>query len=99
MNWHAKFGAVLAIFDFSKKVRGRSCPQPFICFHDPLIFLDFIPCSLFTCGRRGGLMFSELDSRASAPGGHFLIRGYWGCAAVWGRILTTGLTIMGSHFQ
>ena len=29
MNWHAKFGAVLAIFDFSKKVRGRSCPQPF----------------------------------------------------------------------
>ena len=30
MNWHAKFGAVLAIFDFSKKVRGRSCPQPFI---------------------------------------------------------------------
>ena len=30
MNWHAKFGAVLAIFDFSKKVRGRSCPQPFM---------------------------------------------------------------------
>ena len=26
-------------------------------------------------------------------GGHFLIRGYWG------RIFTTGLTIMGSHFQ
>ena len=33
------------------------------------------------------------------PGGggeHFLIRGYWGCAAAgWGRIFTTGLTIMG----
>ena len=29
MNWHAKFRAVLAIFDFSKKFRGRSCPQPF----------------------------------------------------------------------
>ena len=30
-------------------------------------------------------------------GGYFLIRGQWGCAAVWGPILTTGLTIMGSH--
>ena len=25
----AKFGAVLAMFDFSEKSRGRSCPQPF----------------------------------------------------------------------
>ena len=32
-------------------------------------------------------------------GGQFLIRGYWGCAAGWGRIFTTGLTIMWSHFQ
>ena len=24
---------------------------------------------------------------------------WWWCAAGWGRILTTGLTIMGSHFQ
>ena len=31
-------------------------------------------------------------------GGYFLIRGYWGCAAGWGRIFTTGLTIMGLHF-
>ena len=31
--------------------------------------------------------------------GDFLIRGYCGCAAGWGRIFTTGLTIMGSHFQ
>ena len=35
------------------------------------------------------------------PGGwgYFLIRGYWGCAARWGRIFMTGLTIMGSRFQ
>ena len=26
-------------------------------------------------------------------------KGYWGCAAGWGRIFTTGLTVMGSHFQ
>ena len=34
------------------------------------------------------------------PGGvgYFLIRGL-GCASGWGRIFTTGLTIMGSHFQ
>ena len=25
--------------------------------------------------------------------------GYWGCAAGWGRIFTTRLTIMGSPFQ
>ena len=35
-----------------------------------------------------------------APGGrHFLGTGYWGCAVGWGRIFTTGLTIMGLHFQ
>ena len=31
-------------------------------------------------------------------GGYFLIRGS-GCASGWGHIFTTGLTIMGSHFQ
>ena len=31
-------------------------------------------------------------------GGYFLVKGYWGCAAGWGRISTTGLTIMGLHF-
>ena len=39
--------------------------------------------------------------RSSGPGGgggYFPIRGYWGCAAGWGRIFTTGLTIMGLHF-
>ena len=32
-------------------------------------------------------------------GGYFLIRGSRGCAAGWGCIFTTALTIMGSHFQ
>ena len=33
------------------------------------------------------------------PGGvYFLVKDYWGCAAGWGRIFTTGLTIMGLHF-
>ena len=32
-----------------------------------------------------------------APG-YFLINGYWGCAAGWGRIFMTRLTIMGSPF-
>ena len=30
--------------------------------------------------------------------GYLLIRGKWGCAAGWGRIFPTGLTIMGLHF-
>ena len=33
------------------------------------------------------------------PRGHFLVKGYWGCAAGRGRIFTTGLTIMGLHFE
>ena len=32
-------------------------------------------------------------------GRYFLIRGCWGCAARWGRIFTSGLTIMESHFH
>ena len=35
---------------------------------------------------------------ARRGGGYFLMRGYWGCVAGWGRIFTTGLTIMGLHF-
>ena len=31
-------------------------------------------------------------------GKNFLVRDYWGFAAGWGRIFTTGLTIMGLHF-
>ena len=37
--------------------------------------------------------------RAKRPGGgYFLVKDYWGCAAGWGRIFTTRLTIMGLHF-
>ena len=35
----------------------------------------------------------SLNTPGGGGGGHFLIRGYWGCAAGWGRIFTTGLTI------
>ena len=35
----------------------------------------------------------------SCPGGYFLVKDYWGCAAGWGRIFTTRLTIMGLHFS
>ena len=37
---------------------------------------------------------------ANSPGGgDSRTRGYWGCAPGWGRIFTTGVTIMGSCFQ
>ena len=32
-------------------------------------------------------------------GGYFLVKDYWGCAAGWGRIFTTRLTIMGYNFS
>ena len=32
-------------------------------------------------------------------GGYSLTRGHWGCAAGWGRIFTTGLTIIELHFH
>ena len=35
---------------------------------------------------------------AKMPGGYSLIRGYWGCAAGWGRVFTARLTIMGLQF-
>ena len=34
-----------------------------------------------------------------APEGYFLVKGYWRCAAGWGCIFTTGLTIMGYIFS
>ena len=40
------------------------------------------------------LMFIVIDP----PGGYFLVKGNGGCAAGWGHIFTTGLTIMGLHF-
>ena len=30
--------------------------------------------------------------------GYFLVVGLWGCAAGWGRIFMTGLTITGLYF-
>ena len=38
---------------------------------------------------------TEVGGRGGEGG---LIKGYWGCAAGWGRIFTTGLTIMELHF-
>ena len=52
-----------------------------------MIFSEFFDLFFFllSCACMGG------------GGGYFFIRGSWGCAAEWGRIFTTGLTIMGSH--
>ena len=46
------------------------------------------------------LILAKMSSKqVNSPGwGYLLIRGYWGCAAGWGRIFATGLTIMGLHF-
>ena len=47
-------------------------------------------------------MIDEINFRRKSPGGgggYSLIRGYWGCAAGWGRIFTTGLTIKGRIFN
>ena len=35
---------------------------------------------------------------SNPPGGYFLVKDYWGCAAGWGRIFASGLIIMGLHF-
>ena len=40
----------------------------------------------------------SMEDVPGGGGGYFLVKDYWGCAAGWGRIFTTGLTIMGSHF-
>ena len=42
---------------------------------------------------------SLLGNNLGGGGGYFLVIGEWGCATGWGRIFTTGLTIMGLHFQ
>ena len=42
---------------------------------------------------------SILGPGGGGGGGHSLVMGYWGCAAGWGRIFTTQLTIMWSPFQ
>ena len=40
----------------------------------------------------------EMEQAWPGRGGYFLVKEYWGCAAGWGRIFTSGLTIMGLHF-
>ena len=43
---------------------------------------------------------THFETRVPDPwGGYSLVMGYWGCAAGWGRIFTTRLTITGSPFQ
>ena len=47
-----------------------------------------------------GKMWSpEGVNKLGGGGDYFLTRGYWGRAAGWGRIFTTGLTIMGLHLK
>ena len=43
-------------------------------------------------------IFCSVAGISHSRGRYFLIRGWWGCAAGWGRIVTSGLTIIGSHF-
>ena len=47
----------------------------------------------------GDRFMSFRHKKYRGGGGYFLSKGKWGCAAGRGRIFTTGLTIMGSHFQ
>ena len=72
------------------------CRSPvFSHFSETLNGLDTIR----TRGRQKN--FVDQFYRCVGPGGrwHSLVMGYWGCAAGWGRIFTTRLTIMGSPFQ
>ena len=50
------------------------------------------------------LLPPQWDARGREGGGGgglggFLVIGQWGCAAGWGRIFRSGLTIMGLHFH
>ena len=68
--------------------------------------MDRYPCKYPTVrhqSSRSEAIFqaSSQDSPSFEPGGgggHFQVKDYWGCAAGWGRIFTTGLTIMGLYF-
>ena len=54
---------------------------------------------IFVFGNRTKLHFDELKSLFSTRGGgYFPVKDYCGCAAGWGRIFATGLTIMELHF-
>ena len=54
---------------------------------------------IFAITCRPGPKLTRSEIFVSVPGGgYFLVKDYWGCAAGWGRIFTSGLTIMGLHF-
>ena len=44
------------------------------------------------------MMEAEASNSCAGGGEYFLAKGYWRYAAGWGRIFTTGLTIMGLHY-
>ena len=49
--------------------------------------------------RGGGLdRWLLIEPGGRGGGGYFLVVGLWGCAAGWGRIFMTGLTITGLYF-
>ena len=51
---------------------------------------------IYVAGSKGRNSNTVFDTRGVFV--YFLVKGYWGCAAGWGCIFTTGLTIMGLHF-
>ena len=62
-------------------------------------------CLKYRCCQSLGYVARDNTSDAcirvymsAAGGGDFLVKDYWECAAGWGRIFTTGLTINGSYF-
>ena len=54
---------------------------------------------IFVYSLRSELLALLVVKLPEGEGGYFSVKDYWGCAAGWGRIFTTGLTIMGLHFQ
>ena len=58
------------------------------------VFLSFADVEIFIGLRRGVVQLTP----GRGGGGLLLVKYYWGCAAGWGHIFPTGLTIMGLHF-
>ena len=54
-----------------------------------------VPFPRINFNMKNRFSYSSYDTIfQGGEGGYFLISGSWGCAAGWGRIFTTGLTIM-----
>ena len=68
----------------------------FVCL---FVFFCVLQASTKTSPKHEASAKRELLPGVGGGGEHFLVTGLWGCAARWGRIFTTGLTIMGLHFQ